>query len=199
MALTASAPSQIYGAPNPVTLTATVSSSDGSVATGSVDFVNGATVLGTVPLTGGIATYQLPANTPAGTLQVVAKFTSDNGWDPAESAPTTITVNKATSAAALLATKTSYRQGSFLPALLFGVVVQNNGQRAQGQMQIKLCDANQQCTQVVDTVPVQSGVFWSWLPRSLKKGAYTYVATFVPSDPANVAGVDSNKISIQIR
>ena len=200
VALNASAPSQIYGAPNPVTLTATVSSSDGSVATGSVDFVDGATVLGTVPLTNGTASYQLPANTPAGTLQVVAKFTSDSGWLSAESAPTTITVNKATSAAALLATKTSYRQGAFLPALLFGIVVQNNGQWAQGQMQIKLCEAdNKECTQIVDTVPVHSGVFFSWLPRSLKRGAYTYVATFVPADPANVNGVDSNKISIQIR
>jgi hypothetical protein len=102
-------------------------------------------------------------------------------------------VDKATAAAALLATKTSYRQGAFLPAILFGAVVLNNGQPARGSVDIV------QDGTVIDTVPLRGGVFYYLLPRSLGKGAYTFKATYLPSDPANISGVDSNFISIQVR
>jgi 5'-nucleotidase len=101
-------------------------------------------------------------------------------------------VNKATSAAALLATKTSYKQNPFLPAVLVGAVALNNGQLARGSVQIKQNGA------IVATVPLTSGFFLWVVPRNLPKNTYEYIATYVPTDP-NVSGVDSNGIFIQVR
>jgi 5'-nucleotidase len=191
--LTPSAPSQVYGSKDRITLTAAVSASTGDKVRGRVQFVADGTVLATRPLINGVATYQLPARTPAGVISVTARYTGSGSLPAAESTPVEITVDKATAAAALLATKTSYRQGAFLPAILFGAVVLNNGQPARGSVDIV------QDGTVIDTVPLRGGVFYYLLPRSLGKGAYTFKATYLPSDPANISGVDSNFISIQVR
>jgi hypothetical protein len=47
-----------------VTFTATVAAASGPTPTGSVIFKHGSTVLGSVPLTGGVATFTTPALEP---------------------------------------------------------------------------------------------------------------------------------------
>ena len=191
--LTSSAASQIYGSPNTVTLTATVTSSDSAPVTGTVDFVSGSQTLGSATVSNGQATYTLPSDTPAGDYSVVAKYSGSTETPAADSAAVAVTVNKATSTAILLATKTQYRQNPFLPALLFGAVVLNNGQPAKGNVLIK------QDGVVVKTVPLTSGIFIWVVPRNLPKDTYEFVATYDPADDNNVSGVDSNGIFIQVR
>ena len=186
--LGASAPGQVYGAPNTVTLVATVTSSDGAPTAGSVEFRNGETVLGTAPVIDGKATYRLPATTPAGTLGITANYP---GAPP--STAVTVTVSRATSQVVLLATKTSYRQYALLPAIMIAGVGLTNGQTAQGQLEFTNNGA------VVARVPVAHGLAFYVLPRSLGKGTYRLQATFLPTDSANIAGVSSNYVDIEIK
>ena len=69
-----------------------------------MQFVSGDTVLATVPLTAGKATYRLPASTPVGTYPVVARFAGDATVLGSESAPVTMTVNKVTTTTRLTVT-----------------------------------------------------------------------------------------------
>ena len=66
---------------------------------------SGGTVLATVAV-GGQAAYQVPANTPAGTLQLVATFVPSAGTEVTGSTSQAVqfTVNKAVSTTGLTAT-----------------------------------------------------------------------------------------------
>ncbi len=185
--LAASSASQIYGSPNTVTLAAAVTSSDGAAVSGSVEFRNGATVLGSAPVIDGTATFTLPATTPAGTLSITATYP---GVEPSEAV--TITVEKATAQAILLATRTSYRHNPFLPAILISGVALNNGQQAVGTVQF-FSNGD-----VLATVPVTRGLALTVLPRSLPSGTYRIIARFVPTDAATITGADSNSVDIHI-
>ena len=100
--LTASPVTQVYGASGPrIQLTATVASA-GPVS-GSVEFVAGGAVIGTAPLENGAATYRLPATTPAGTYEIVARWAGTADVEGSTSAPVTVTVSKATTKTTLSA------------------------------------------------------------------------------------------------
>jgi Bacterial Ig-like domain (group 3) len=89
--LTASATQITSGAP--VTLTATVASTSAGAAapTGSVNFYNGATLLGTAPLTSSVAALTTSA-LPAGTDSVSATYTGSSIFAPSTSSSIAITV-----------------------------------------------------------------------------------------------------------
>ena len=92
--------------------------------TGSVQFVSGSTVLATVPLTGGTATYRLPASTPAGTYPVVARFAGDatvTGFGVGR--PCRCVVKQVTTTTSLSATPGFL----FVPSILLVNVGQDNG------------------------------------------------------------------------
>ena len=189
--LSASANGQIYGSSDTVTLRAVATRADGEAAEGTIEFRTGDTVLATAPLVGGVATAPLPAGTPAGVYSVIAAPAGTGSQ--VISNPIEVTVDKATSQAILLATRTSYRQYAFLPAIMIAGVGLNNGQRAQGQLEFTNNGA------VVARVPVTHGLAFYILPRSLGKGTYRLQATFLPTDSANISGVASNYVDIQIR
>jgi len=191
--LTTSPAGQVYGSSTRVTLTATVSVSGGGVPDGQLEFRAGDTLLGSRPLSGGIATYQLPANTQAGTLTVTARYPGTATIAGADSNPVTVTVEQARSTSVLVATRTDYRQGAFLPAILVGAVALNNGQVPRGRIDI-LRDG-----QVVGSAQVSFGLTLYLLPRSLPAGSYAFRTRFVPADAANIAGSDSNPVTIRIR
>jgi 5'-nucleotidase len=54
-------------------------------------------------------------------------------------------------------------------------------------------------TTIVGTVPVERGTATYTLPRSLSLGTYSYTATFVPTDAANIAGSKSNTVRVTVR
>ena len=94
---TAASATAVVAAPNPatygdtVTLTATVSSSAGT-PTGSVEFFDGATSLGTIPLDGsGVAALPVP-NFAAGSHLITAEYSGDSNLD-ASGGATTLTVD----------------------------------------------------------------------------------------------------------
>ncbi|MET0459533.1 MAG: 5'-nucleotidase C-terminal domain-containing protein, partial [Ilumatobacteraceae bacterium] len=88
--LKSSAPGQVYGSSNVVTLTATVAVEGVTPVPGSVDFVNGDVVVATVPLAAdGTATYTLPATQPAGTLTFTAVYAGTDDIDGSTSTPVT--------------------------------------------------------------------------------------------------------------
>ena len=194
-ALTASAASQTYGTSSPATLTATVAQSDGGAPSGSVRFdASGGTVLATVPVSSGQASYQVPANTPAGTLQITATFVPSAAQSVVGSTSSvlTFTVNKAVSTTALAASAGSQTYGTNSPATLTATVTQNDGSPA-GDVRFEASDGT-----VLATVPVSSGKASYQVPANTPAGTLQITATFVPSDSSNVAGSTSSAVTFTV-
>jgi hypothetical protein len=84
----------IYG--QSVTLTATVTSSNGTTATGKVTFDNGTKLLGTATLSGGVAALTT-STLPVGTLAITASYDGDTTHVKSKSSALTQVVNQATS------------------------------------------------------------------------------------------------------
>ena len=184
--LTADRSSQVYGAANPLTLTATVVTSDAGAA-GSVEFRTGSTVLASVPVVGGQAAFTLPSSTPAGPYPIVAHYTGAGGVPPADSAAVTVTVTPAGSVTVLAPALVV----PFLGTILVGAVGLNNGQPARGSVEIRDNGG------VVGSTAVQShGLFVFLAPRPAR-GQHSYTATFVPGDPANITGSTSNPVVVR--
>lgn len=184
VALVATPNTQVYGARNGITLTATVTSSE--PAGGSVEFRSGGQVLGTADVKNGTAVLPLPFGTLVGSYDVVAHYSGVGAVPPADSAPVTVTVAKASSAT-VLAPGLSL---PFVGTLLIGAVVLNNGQPAAGAVQIT---ANG--TAVGSTSVQRSGLFVFLAPRAGRPA--TFVATFVPADPTNISGSTSNPVVVR--
>jgi len=80
----------------PVTFTATATSTNGNTPTGAVNFNEGSTTIGSVALDGGgIATLTM-SSLSVGTHTIVAEYLGDANNPAADSAPLVQTVNKAT-------------------------------------------------------------------------------------------------------
>ena len=191
--LAASAPSQVYGSSNVVTLTATVAVDGVTPVPGSVDFVVGGAVVATVPIAAdGSATYTVPATQPAGTLSFTAVYAGTADIDPSTSAAVEVVVAKATTTTALIATSGTYRQGSWLPTALISLTVQDNGRLPRGVIEIR------DGSTVVATVPTVIGLGVYVVPSRTPIGTHTYTATFVPHDAANHAGSTSNPVVVRV-
>ena len=70
--------SQVYGTQTPATMTATVELGRGGEPEGSVRFETENGVIGTAPVTDGVATLDLPADLPAGAHQLTASFVPED-------------------------------------------------------------------------------------------------------------------------
>ncbi len=182
--LSASAASQMYGSSHRVTLTATVTTSAGP-ATGSVEFRSGAAVLGTAPIANGKATFTLRADTPPGTLSIVAHYIGAAGAPPADSPAVQVVVEKAKSFTFLLPIG---RHGH--AAALIAAVGLTNGRTPTGSIVIR------EGSRVVATVALRYGVAIWPIPRSVH-GSHTYTATFVPSQPVGVDGSTSHPVTVR--
>lgn len=93
-ALTSSVNPSVFG--QPVTFTATVTSS-GGVPSGNVEFKDGAQLLGTVALSGGVATLTT-SKLAVGQHSITAVYVGNSNFDPSTSPVLTQTVNKASTA-----------------------------------------------------------------------------------------------------
>ncbi|AEE45785.1 ExeM/NucH family extracellular endonuclease [Cellulomonas fimi] len=187
--LTAKPTTQVYGKAK-VTLTATVTSE--ADVSGTVEFVSGDTVLGTATLKKkGTATFTLPASTPAGTYEVVARWAGTDEVAGSQSDPVTVTVEQVGTRTGLLASRSTQRQGSILPTFLVAGVVQDNLRIPAGTVEIR------EGATVVSTHTVVLGVAIGTVPRDATVGTHTYTATFVPSDP-NVASSTSTPVTVRV-
>ena len=190
--LTASAPSQTYGTSTPATLTATVAQSDGGAPSGSVRFeTSGGTVLATVAVSSGQASYQVPASTPAGTLQITATFvpSATRGVVGSTSAVLGFTVNKAVSTTGLTA-KVLKSKGKY-EVQMTATVSLNTGKPAVGTVAFYLNNVQVGQAQVgadgraVVTVAA---------PRERVQVR----AVFTPTDTANHLGSTSPTLTVNV-
>jgi len=194
--LTSSAASQFYGTANPATLTATVTANDGSSPAGSVRFQTAdGTELATVAVSGGKATYQVPANTPAGTLQITATFvpSATRGVVGSTSSALTFTVNKAVSTTTLAASAASQTYGTTSPATLTATVTQNDGSSPAGSVRFETSTGT-----VLATVAVSAGKATYQVPANTPAGTLQITATFVPSVPEGVVGSTSSALTFTV-
>jgi 5'-nucleotidase len=191
--ITASRTQQTYEWPFPVRVTATVAAADGLAVSGSVEFSSGATVLGTVAITNGKAQLTLPESFPVGSNAVTATYLGTDTLAGSVSTPVNVLVVKAPSLTILTASSSSQRRNTSNPVKLTAYVSVPFVGRAAGSIEFK------SGTTVVATVPVASGKATYTLPGTLPVGTYSYTATFVPTDSANIAGSRSNTVRITVR
>lgn len=187
--LTAGRTTQTYGGPSRITFTAKVTLADGSVPTGSVDLVAGGSVLATVPLVNGVATYTLPSTTPAGTYPVTAVFAGSNAVKASTSAAVTVTVRKADSFTLLLANRDDHRRDR--PVTLTAFVFVIPPVPATGTVTFKRNGV------AVATVAVVSGRASYTLPSDAREGTATFTAEY--SGAASIDGSRSNGVRIRVR
>jgi hypothetical protein len=136
--LTTSASTVTYG--TSLTLTATVKESDGaSVPAGTVDFYDGATLLGTGALSSsGVATFST-STLNAATHSISAAYQGDNRNTSSDSTVSTVIVNQASTTILLSASATSVVSGASVA--LFAAVASQAGAPAIASGSVKLCDA----------------------------------------------------------
>ncbi|GIG23115.1 multifunctional nuclease/2',3'-cyclic-nucleotide 2'-phosphodiesterase/5'-nucleotidase/3'-nucleotidase [Cellulomonas chitinilytica] len=176
--LTAAPARQVYGT-SKVKLKATVTST--VPVSGPVEFVAGDTVLGTATLSKGKATLTLPASTPAGTYEVVARFAGDDTVTGSQSEAVTVVVDKVTTRTSLTVTPGFL----FVPSFAVATVSTDNGRFPSGKVEIR------EGGTVVKSLDVVLGIAIGTVPS----GRHTYTATFVPDDPANVSPSTSRPVS----
>jgi hypothetical protein len=194
--LEVSRPSQVYGTTDPATLTATVELGRGGEPVGSVRFESEGGVLGTAPVTGAVATLDLPTDLPAGGHQLTATFVPDDtgAAHGSTSAPVAFTVAKATSTTHVTATAAKAKSKSGPQTYLLSMVatvVLETGRAPAGTVQFSVDG------QVVDSDAVSGGK--ADATTMVTKGDHTVVATFVPADPANHVGSTSAPLTVQVK
>ncbi|NYD84488.1 ExeM/NucH family extracellular endonuclease [Cellulomonas oligotrophica] len=187
--LTARPDSQVHGAfGRRVELTARVVAD--VPTTGTVEFVAGDDVLGTATLRRGQARLTLPASTPAGTYEVVARYAGTTTVAGSQSAPVTVTVEKVGSATTLSVAGSPV---SWLPSVWVSTVRLDTGRLPDGTVELR------EGTRVVARADVRLGVAIGTLPRDLGRGSHSLTAVFVPDDPANVEGSTSRTVRVSVR
>ncbi|MGB8859522.1 MAG: 5'-nucleotidase C-terminal domain-containing protein [Ilumatobacteraceae bacterium] len=185
--LTTNRTSQRFGGSQLATLTATVTLSDGTVAGGSVELLQDNVLVGTLPLVNGQATYTLPADTPAGAHVFVARYADSNTIAGSTSAPSTVTVTKASSATFLWTNKFVVRRGHTGPKLTAYVGLNSNA-TATGTVTFTVDGA------VVGSAPVLNGSASLQLGSTLSLGVHIAYAQY--SGAASINGSSSNPIPI---
>jgi 5'-nucleotidase len=193
--LSATGTSQPFGTRSPQTLTAAVTLDGGAAADGTVDFTAGDRDLGSAPVSDGAATLAFPADVPAGTYQVVATFTpAGSNASGSQSDPLTFTVTRAVSTTGLSVqvgkVKSQGGPQQFVLDLSAPVSLET-GQPAQGTVTF-FVDGSQ-----VAQATVFGGTARAVAPAS--KTTVTVAATFLPSDPADIAGSSSAPQTVRVK
>ena len=115
----------VYG--EPVSLTATLSGTPGNPAdlpTGTVQFFDGTTSLGTATVSSGVASLTLtgPTTLPSGSHTITAVFAGSSDFNAVTSSATTLTVTKASNAVAITVAS-SLNPSTYGDSVVFRVVV----------------------------------------------------------------------------
>ncbi len=186
--LTASPDTQVFGTRGTrVRLTAVVTSA--GPVTGSVQLVAGDDVLGTSTLRGGQAVLTLPADTPVGTYEVVARYAGTDVVAGSQSEPVTVTVARATSRTSLDVVQSPLPR--LIPSVWVATVGLDTGRLPQGRVELREGD------RVVARADVVLGLAIGTVPRGIGNGSHRLTAVFVPDDAANVAGSTSRTVTVR--
>lgn len=182
--------SQTYLGASSVTATAQASPSSGSFTAGSMEFIDGTTVIATVAVNGsGTATYAFPSATAVGSHSITARFvpTSTNHTG-STSVARTLTVSAASTSTTIsldVSTQT-YLSGSTATAT--GTVAPVSGVYPTGS--IVFLDSTTQLA----SVPVSAtGVATYTFPSDFGAGGHVLIARFVPLTSSFLTSTSSNQ------
>ncbi|WP_245601754.1 Ig-like domain-containing protein [Hamadaea tsunoensis] len=170
-----------------VTLTATVAP---AAATGSVQFKDGATVLGTGTVSGGVATFST-AGLGQGTHSLTAVYTPDSGtYKTSTSSAVSFVVNKgaAIGTTTSLVVSPANTAAEHSNVALTATVTPSN---AVGSVQFK------DGATTLGTVPVSGGAAALTI-STLALGAHSLVASFVPTDATDFTSSASAAVDYQV-
>ncbi|WP_089802213.1 ExeM/NucH family extracellular endonuclease [Cellulomonas sp. KH9] len=186
--LSASPDTQVFGTRGTrVRLTAVVTSQ--GPATGSVQLVAGDDVLGTASLRGGRAVLTLPADTPVGTYEVVARYAGTDAVAGSQSDPVTVTVEQATSTTSLSVVQSPIPR--LVPSVWVATVGLDTARLPAGRVELR------EGERVVARADVVLGLAIGTVPRDLGSGTHRLTAVFVPDDAAGVAGSTSRTVTVR--
>ncbi|ADG74529.1 5'-Nucleotidase domain protein [Cellulomonas flavigena DSM 20109] len=186
--LTASPSSQVSGTRGTrVRLTALVEAPVD--ATGPVQFLVAEDVLGTASLRDGRAVLTLPADTPAGTYEVVARWAGDDAVAGSQSAPVTVTVERATSSTSLTVLQSPLPR--LVPSVWVATVGLDTARLPQGHVELREGD------RVLARADVVLGLAAGTVPRGIGSGTHRLTAVFVPDAPQDVAGSTSSVVTVR--
>ena len=179
---------QVHG--TSLTLTATVTPAD---AVGSVQFLDGTTVLGSAAVSGGTASIT-NATLATGSHSLTAKFVPTDATafttSTSSAVPFTVTTAPATPTTTTLAvTPSTGHVGQHEKVTLTATV---SPSAAVGS--VKFLDG----TFVLATVPVSGGTA-SFTTKALGLGDHTLTAQFVPTNPADFAGSTSDPSTMTVQ
>jgi hypothetical protein len=180
-AVAASANPSIAG--KPLTLTATVSTNGGTAA-GTVNFYNGATLLGSGTLNGaGVATFT-SSTLPVGSYSITANYAGDGNDTGSTSATLPLSVIQAITGVRLVASSPSVQVTA---AVTFTATVTGNGAVPTGNVTF-MDGAN-----TLGSVAVNGGGVAAYTTSTLAVGAHTITAVY--SGDANDAGSTSSGLT----
>ena len=158
---------------SPVTLTATVAP---AAASGSVEFFNGATSLGTGALAAGAASLTTSA-LPVGTASVTAVYAGAAGYATSTSAPVSVVVSAVAARTTTTTLAVSPVSGAAYQTVTFTPAVSSSTGAPNGTLAIK--DGSTTLT----TLPVVGGVVAPFNSNVLGAGTHSFVAEFVGAAP----------------
>ena len=194
VAIKASAIKQTYGTAKPVTLTATVGLDSKRPPAGQVRFKDGATVVATVPVISGKATYKLSQTTKVGAHTFTAQFvpTDTATTVGATSSGVKVTVVKAASTTTVRAGATSVKKGTKV-TVSATVKLTDSAQVTAGTVTFHL-DGKK-----VATVAVAKNVAAYKLPTTAASvGKHVVKATFTPKAAGTISGSTSTAVTITV-
>ncbi len=158
-----------------VNLSATVAP---AAATGSVEFYDGSTLLGTSALTAGSASYSVAAGLSVGSHSITAKYLGDSAYDGSTSAPSTVAVAGQPVNTTTTVTATSATGYALSPVVLTATVAAANSTDPTGSVAFT-GSVDGGAVQNLGTVPVGAGGVASLTKNNLVAGAWTINASFV--------------------
>ncbi|NTW39470.1 MAG: Ig-like domain repeat protein, partial [Cellulomonadaceae bacterium] len=156
-----------------VDLTATVAPAAG---TGSVEFFNGATSLGTAPVTAGVAVLSTTA-LPVGAASITAVYSGDAAYKTSTSAPAAVTVTAVAARTTTTTLAVSPVSGDAYAPVTFTTTVVASAGAANGTVTFKDGAVS------LGSVPVVGGVVADFTTNVLGAGAHSLVAEFVGTAP----------------
>ena len=184
---------QVYGSSSPVTAQASVAElAQGGYAAGSIEFLDGSTVRGTVPVSsGGIATFTFSSALQVGDHTITVRFVpSSANIAGSTSLARTLTVTKAPTATSL----TLDRSGEQTFAAAQRVTATATVAEVNGAIQPGTIEFRDGAT-VLDTVTVSaSGIATYTFPASVTAGSHSISAVFSPTSGSYAGSISTSSI-----
>lgn len=175
-----------------VTLTATVNETNAATPTGTVEFRNGTTVLGTAPVDGtGVATLVGPL--AAGTYNITGVYSGDAIFDTSTgAAPTGFVVSGAPAAATSIALVVTPTTGPANQAVNFEGTVANTA--APSVVPVGSCSFRDGAA-TVGSSPVNATGVCTFVSTAFSGPGHSFTANFVPTDATLFAASTSNTVT----